>query len=1201
MNAPLPPHIRHALESVTLDDKYALDHGPAFMSGVQALVKLPMLQRLRDQRVGKNTAGFISGYRGSPLGGYDQALVKAQPHLKAHHIVFQPGVNEELAATALWGTQQLGFAPAGSNKYDGVFGIWYGKGPGVDRCGDVFKHANMAGTTPWGGVIAVAGDDHISKSSTAAHQSDHIFKACGTPVFFPASVQEVLDLGLHAFAMSRFSGVWAGMKTIQEIVESSATVMIDPDRVQLRIPTDFEMPAGGLHIRWPDHALEQEARLFHYKWYAALAYIRANRLNHNVIEGPNDRFGLIASGKAFNDTRQALLDLGLDDTTCQRLGIRLHKVAVVWPLEAQLTREFATGLQEILVVEEKRQVIEYQLKEELYNWRSDVRPHVLGKFIESEGDFSGGEWSNANPTANTLLRANADLSPTLIARAIAQRLKKLGIDADTAARMDARLAILDAKERALQLVQALPERQPWFCSGCPHNTSTKVPEGSRAMAGIGCHFMSIWMDRATVGFTQMGGEGVPWVGQQPFSHDQHMFANIGDGTYFHSGLLAVRQSIAAGVNVTYKILYNDAVAMTGGQRIGERAEGHSVLQIAQSMRAEGAARITIVTDEPDKYIGVTGLPEGVAVAHRDLLDAIQREFRTLKGTTVIIYDQTCATEKRRRRKRGSLVDPAKRVVINELVCEGCGDCGVQSNCLSVEPLETEFGRKRQINQSSCNKDYSCTKGFCPSFVTVEGGQLKKKSKGAGPSPFALGALPEPMLPMLGGVAEPVWGVVVAGVGGTGVITIGQLLGVAAHLDGRGIVTQDAGGLAQKGGATWSHVLIGASQSDIRTTRVSLAAADLVIGCDPIVTVAKETMLRMREGRTRVALNAHATPTAAFVKNGNWQNPSEACVGQVAQAVGTAALGAFSADLAATTLLGDSIYTNPMMLGFAWQKGWIPLTQAALLRAIELNAVAVDNNKAAFEWGRRAAHDPQAFERLLNPGQVVTLIKRSPLDELISRRVTFLTDYQDANYAARYQAVVERVRRVDQTEGEARLALTEAVARYLFKVMAYKDEYEVARLHTDATFQTRIADMFEGDYKLNYHLAPPLLAKKNEKGELQKRRFGPGMLVAFRLLARLKGLRGGPFDLFGRTEERRHERALISDYLASVEELLAGLGADGAPEWRAQRYRLALDIARVPEQIKGFGHVKERNLRAARLAWDGLLAQFRNPSLAQQAA
>ena len=1201
MNAPLPPHIRQALATVTLDDKYALDHGPAFMSGVQALVKLPMLQRLRDQRMGKNTAGFISGYRGSPLGGYDQALVKAQPHLKAHHIVFQPGVNEELAATALWGTQQLGFAPAGSNKYDGVFGIWYGKGPGVDRCSDVFKHANMAGTTPWGGVIAVAGDDHISKSSTAAHQSDHIFKACGTPVFFPASAQEILDLGLHAFAMSRFSGVWAGMKTIQEIVESSATVMIDPDRVQIRLPTDFEMPTGGLHIRWPDHALEQEARLFHYKWYAALAYIRANRLNHTVIEGPNDRLGLIASGKAFNDTRQALLDLGLDDGTCQRLGIRLHKVAVVWPLEAQLTREFATGLQEILVVEEKRQVIEYQLKEELYNWRNDVRPHVLGKFNEVEGDFSGGEWSNPNPTANTLLRANADLSPTLIARAIAQRLKKLGVDADTAASMDARLAILDAKERALQVVQAQPERQPWFCSGCPHNTSTKVPEGSRAMAGIGCHFMSIWMDRATVGFTQMGGEGVPWVGQQPFSHDQHMFANLGDGTYFHSGLLAVRQSIAAGVNITYKILYNDAVAMTGGQQIGERPEGHSVLQIAQSMRAEGAARIIIVTDEPDKYAKVTGLPEGVAVAHRDLLDAIQREFRTIPGTTVIIYDQTCATEKRRRRKRGTLVDPAKRVVINELVCEGCGDCGVQSNCLSVEPLDTEFGRKRQINQSTCNKDYSCTKGFCPSFVTVEGGQLKKKSKGIGPSPYALEALPEPALPTLGGGASPVWGIVVAGVGGTGVITIGQLLGVAAHLEGRGIVTQDAGGLAQKGGATWSHVLIGVSQDDIRTTRVSMAAADLVIGCDPIVAVAKETLLRMREGRTRVALNAHATPTAAFVKNGNWQNPSEACVGQITQAVGAAAVGAFSADLAATALLGDSIYTNPMMLGYAWQKGWIPLTQAALMRAIELNAVAVDNNKAAFEWGRRAAHDPQAFERLLNPGQVVTLVKRSPLDELISRRVEFLTDYQDAAYAARYQAVVARVRRADEADGEVRLALTEAVARYLFKLMAYKDEYEVARLHTDAAFHARIAGMFEGDYKLNYHLAPPLLAKKNDKGELQKRAFGPGMLMGFRLLARLKGLRGGIFDVFGRSEERRQERALIAEYLDTVEELLAGLAQGGTPEARTLRYRLALDLARVPEQIKGFGHVKARNMKAARLAWGGLLAQFRNPPAVQQAA
>ena len=1208
MNAPLPDHIRKALETVTLDDKYSLDYGRAFMSGVQALVKLPMLQHLRDQLAGKNTAGFISGYRGSPLGGYDQALWKAEKYLKAQNIIFQPGVNEELAATALWGTQQLGFAPPGSNKFDGVFGIWYGKGPGVDRCSDVFKHANMAGTTEFGGVIAVAGDDHISKSSTAAHQSDHIFKACGTPVFFPANVQEILDLGIHAFAMSRFSGVWAGMKTIQEIVESSATAMIDPERVQIKIPTDFVMPPGGVHIRWPDAALEQEARLFDFKWYAALAYIRANRLNYNVIEGKNDRFGLIASGKAYNDTRQALLDLGLDDATCQRVGIRLHKVGVVWPLEAQLTREFATGLQEILVVEEKRQVIEYQLKEELYNWRADVRPTVLGKFNEVAGSDSygsGGEWSMPNPSASTLLRANADLSPAIIARAIAQRLKKLGVDADTAARMDTQLAILDAKEKSMQVLEITgvkgADRQPWFCSGCPHNTSTKVPEGSRAMAGIGCHFMSIWMDRSTTGFTQMGGEGVPWVGQQPFSNDQHMFANLGDGTYFHSGLLAVRQSIAAGVNITYKILYNDAVAMTGGQQVGERPEGHSVVQIAQSMHAEGAMRVVVVTDEPEKYDNVT-LAGDVTVHHRDHLDEVQKMLRVIKGTTVIIYDQTCATEKRRRRKRGTMVDPAKRVVINELVCEGCGDCGVQSNCLSVEPLETEFGRKRQINQSTCNKDISCVKGFCPSFVTVEGGQLKKKDKGSGanavPSPFELGALPEPVLPSVDQIrAAGAWGIVVAGVGGTGVITIGQLLGVAAHLEGKGIVTQDAGGLAQKGGATWSYVLIGDRQDDIRTTRVGMAGADLIIGCDPIVSVGKETLLRMRAGRTHVALNSNSTPTAAFVKNGNWQNPAEQCVAEIVDVVGQTSVGVFDADAASTKLLGDSIYTNPMMLGYAWQKGWIPLEKASLLRAMELNAVAVQNNKTAFEWGCRAAHDLASVQKLLNPGSIVEFKKRETLPNIISRRVEFLTAYQDGAYAQSYQELVQKVQRAEEPlaamSGVKHLPLTEAVARYLFKLMAYKDEYEVARLHTDPAFHARVNAMFEGDFKLNYHLAPPLMAKSNEKGELQKQKFGPGMLTAFKLLAPLKVLRGGVFDIFGKTEERRQERALIVEYRNTVEEILKALTADN--------HTAAVELARIPEQIKGFGHVKARNLKAARQNWETLKTRFRTPDTVQRAA
>ena len=1181
MNAPLPEHLRQALANVTLDDKYSLSTGRAFMSGVQALVRLPMLQQERDALAGKKTGALISGYRGSPLGGYDQALWKAKPYLEKHNIVFQPGVNEELAATALWGTQQLGFAPPGSNKMDGVFGIWYGKGPGVDRCSDVFKHANMAGTTPWGGVLAVAGDDHVAKSSTAAHQSDHIFKACGLPVFFPASVQEVLDLGVHAIALSRFSGVWSGMKTIQEIVESSATADINADRVKIVLP-DFEMPPGGVHIRWPDSALEQEARLFDFKWYAALAYIRANRLNHNVIEGHNDRYGIIASGKAYNDTRQALVDLGLDNETCQRLGIRVHKVSVVWPLEAQTTREFAQGLKEILVVEEKRQIIEYQLKEELYNWPDSKRPRIVGKFDELDGNDAGGEWSVPNPLAHRLLRANADLTPTLIAKALAHRLLKLDLPSDIVMRMNAQLQIIEGKERAQNSLVLNPaaDRMPWFCSGCPHNTSTKVPEGSRAMAGIGCHFMSLWMDRSTVGFTQMGGEGTPWIGQQHFSHDQHVFANIGDGTYFHSGILAIRQSIAAGVNITYKILYNDAVAMTGGQRIGERAEGHSVVQIAQSMRAEGAVIIKVVTDEPEKYNGVA-LAEGVLVHHRDELDAIQRELRDIKGCTVIIYDQTCATEKRRRRKRGTMVDPAVRVMINELVCEGCGDCGVQSNCLSVEPLETDFGRKRTINQNTCNKDTSCLKGFCPSFISVEGGQLRKKSKEQKFSPAQLPALTLPNLPDLSSSMNA-YGIVVAGVGGTGVITIGQLLGMAAHLDGLGIVTQDSAGLAQKGGATWSHVLLAKHQDQIQTTRVSMAAADLILGCDPIVSAGKETLSRMRQGRTHVALNSHSTPTAAFVKDTQWVNPAESCAQEIVTAVGLEGLAAFDADKLSSQLMGDTIYINPMILGYAWQKGWVPLSLEALQRAIELNEVAVANNLAAFEWGRHAAQHLNAVEALLTPPQVIQFKKRDRLEDLIAQRYDFLTAYQNTAYAKRYESFVNTVKQKEQAFGKT--LLTESVAKNLFKLMAYKDEYEVARLHTDKQFLERVKTQFEGDFKVHYHLAPPLLAKRNERGHLIKQKMSPSMLLVFKALSRFKFLRGTALDIFGKTEERQTERALIQEYMDSVTEVLASLNIEN--------HSIAVQLANVPDQIKGFGHVKERNLTAAMVQWQNSMDAFR---------
>ncbi|KQY83516.1 MULTISPECIES: indolepyruvate ferredoxin oxidoreductase family protein [Roseateles] len=1177
MNAPLPEHVLRALQTVSLDDKYALDSGRAFMSGVQALVRLPMLQRTRDALAGLNTAGFISGYRGSPLGSYDQALMAAKKHLAKQNIVFQPGVNEELGATAVWGTQQLDLFPEKA-KFDGVFGLWYGKGPGVDRCIDVFKHANMAGTSKHGGVIAIAGDDHIAKSSTAAHQSDHVFKAVGFPTFFPSSVQDILDMGLHAFAMSRFSGLWAGMKTIQEIVESSASVSVDPDRVNILMPEDFQMPEGGLHIRWPDPPLEQEARMMNFKWYAALAYIRANRLNYNVIEGPNDRFGLITSGKAFNDTRQALHDLGLDDDTCRRIGIRLHKVNVVWPLEAQIAREFASGLQEILVVEEKRQIIEYQVKEELYNWRADVRPNVLGKF--DAGDAEGGEWSVPNPSDHWLLRPQADLTPALIARAIAKRLKKLGVDSDIAARLDARLAVIDAKEASLKAEEKTAggaDRTPWFCSGCPHNTSTRVPDGSRAVGGIGCHYMVTWMPgRNTATFTQMGGEGVPWVGQAPFTDEKHIFSNLGDGTYFHSGSLAIRQSIAAGVNITYKILYNDAVAMTGGQQVGERPEGHTVIQIMNSVISEGVKKLVIVTDEPEKYEGVALAP-GVTVHHRDELDEIQRQFREIEGTTVIIYDQTCATEKRRRRKRGKLVDPAKRVVINELVCEGCGDCSVQSNCLSIEPVETDFGRKRQINQNTCNKDYSCVKGFCPSFVTVEGGELKKPKKEGRKSPFDAGLpqLPMPIIPN----PEEAWGIVVGGVGGTGVITIGQLLGMAAHLEGKGVITQDAAGLAQKGGATWSHIQIANSPDAIFCTKVGTAEADLVIACDAIVAANKATLAVMREGRTYVALNTHGSPTATLVNDANWSFPGAACEQAVGAAVGPQHLGSFDAEEVAVKLLGDSLYTNPLMLGYAWQQGRVPLSYDALMRAIELNGVQVDNNKAAFEWGRRCAHDLKSVQALYAAQAVIQLVKRQSVDEIVAKRVDFLTGYQNAAYAAEYKAFVDKVRAAEAKLGSG-TKLTEAVARYLFKLMAYKDEYEVARLHTQTGFADKIAGMFEGDYKIVHHLAPPLLARKNNKGEMVKRPFGPWIRPAFGLLAKLKGLRGTAFDVFGHTEERKMERRWIADYRAGIERALARLSAQTLAD--------AVELARVPEDIRGYGHVKARHEQVARAKWDALI-------------
>ena len=1172
MNAPVHPH------EIGLEDKYTLPSGRAFMTGTQALVRLPMLQRVRDLAAGLNTGGFISGYRGSPVGGFDQALWKAQSHLTGHHIKFQPGVNEDLAATAIWGTQQVNLFP--DAKYDGVFAMWYGKGPGVDRCGDVFKHANSAGTSKHGGVLVLAGDDHAAKSSTLAHQSEHVFKACCIPLLNPSSVQEYLDLGLHGFAMSRFSGCWVAFKCVTDVIESGAVVELDPRRVKTLTPPDFAMPPGGLNIRWPDGFLEQEARLLDYKVYAALAYCRTNKLDRIVWDSPRARLGIVTTGKSYGDTLQALADLGIDERVARDVGIRLYKVAMSWPLEPQGARRFSEGLEEILVVEEKRQVIEYQIKEELYNWREGMRPpRVVGKFDDN------GEWSIAEgqPAGNWLLPAHYELSPALITKALASRFARLGLDQLLGNRLGGKygegVAYLEFKEKALARPRVVANRSPYFCSGCPHNTSTRVPEGSRAMAGIGCHFMALWMDRNTATFTHMGGEGASWIGQAHFTECPHVFANIGDGTYFHSGLLAIRAAVAAGVSMTYKILYNDAVAMTGGQHIDGPLDP---ARVSRQIAAEGVNPIVAVVDEKEPLPAGLDWAPGVTIRKREELDAVQRELRDMKGVSAIIYVQTCANEKRRRRKRDEFPDPPKRVLINELVCEGCGDCNAKSNCLSVEPLETEFGRKRTINQSACNKDYSCLGGFCPSFVTVEGGSLRKGKAASPDGNLDFPQLPEPQAPAL----DKPYGVLVTGIGGMGVLTIGQIVAMAAHLEGKGATVLDMSGLAQKFGPVMSHVRIARSPEEIHSVRVGTGAADLVLGCDLVVASGTEALSKMNDKSTKVLVNATVSPTADFVKNPDWQLPGTDLQADIVEAAGAKNVDFVPAGKLATALMGDAIATNMFMLGYAFQKGWVPLAETSLARAIELNGVAVEFNRKAFLWGRRAAADPSRVEQLATPADVIPISQAFSrnLDELIARRVEFLTGYQDAAYAARYRALVERVRAAESKLG-ADTALTEAVARYTFKLMAYKDEYEVARLHSDPAFMRKIQGMFEGDYKLKFHLAPPIFNKPDPiTGEARKSEFGPWMKIAFRILAKLKLLRGTALDIFGYTEERRIERRLIGEYEATVAELLGRLSREN--------HALAVEIASVPEQIRGYGHVKRRHLDSAKKKEAGLLAQFR---------
>jgi len=1147
-----------ALRDVKLDDKYDLGHSHVFVTGFQALVRLCLMQKELDRRRGLNTAGYVTGYRGSPLGGLDGQFQRAAPFLTKSDVRFQGGINEDLAATAVWGTQQAELR--GEGKYDGVFAMWYGKGPGVDRTGDVFRHANLAGTAKNGGVLALMGDDHTAESSTTAHQSEYHFIDVMIPILNPAGVQEVLDYGLYGWAMSRFTGAWVALKTMHETIESTAAIDASLERINIVIPSDFQMPEGGLNIRLNDPILAQEARLHDFKRDAMLAFVRANKLNRAITSGGRDpKIGIITTGKSYLDVRQAFDELGIDEVKCNELGLRLYKVGCPWPLSRRELQDFASGLDLVIVVEEKRSLIEVQVREELYGTAN--QPVCIGKRDEQ------GNW---------LFPVKGALDPNEVAICIGERLLKYHRNDDIAQRV----ARLKEFQRIAAETRDIAQRIPYFCSGCPHNSSTVVPEGMRAYAGIGCHFMAQWMDRSTLGYTQMGGEGANWVGEAPFSKRGHVFQNIGDGTYNHSGYMAIRAAIAAKTNITYKILFNDAVAMTGGQA---NDGGLTVPQVARQVAAEGAKRVVVVTDEPDKYPSDTAWPTGLTIHHRDDLMEVQKGLAEIPGVTVLIYDQTCAAEKRRRRKRHTFPDPDKRVIINELVCEGCGDCGVKSNCVSVQPLGTEWGRKRTIDQSSCNKDFSCVKGFCPSFVTVHGAKLKK---GAGvAADHELPVLPEPKLPAI----ARTYNIIITGVGGTGIVTIGGILGMAAHLEGRGVGVLDMAGLAQKGGAVFSYIRFAETPQDIHAIRVAAGRADLVLGGDIVVAGTRKILAAVKHGATEMVVNTAEFLPGEFTRNADFSLPSERLKRTITADAGSDKTHFIDATSLTTALFGQSIGTNMFLVGYAYQLGAIPLSAAAIERAIELNGEAVGMNKAAFHWGRRAAVDRAQVDALVKPATAATSDARhlsESFDETVARRVKFLTAYQNAAYAARYRAAVDRVKAAEAARAPGKCGLADAVARYLFKLMAYKDEYEVARLYSDGAFVQQVAGTFEGNnLRFEFHLAPPLLARRDRTTGLpRKMSFGPWLLPAFRLLAKLKFLRGTPFDPFGRTLERRTERKLIEDYESMLDQVLAALTPDN--------HHLAVGLAAIPEKIRGFGYVKERHLLAAKADEAALLEQFR---------
>ncbi|MCQ8894923.1 indolepyruvate ferredoxin oxidoreductase family protein [Limnobacter humi] len=1196
MNAPTTPQqlqTQPLLHDVRLDDRYTLTKGRVLLTGAQALVRLTLLQAQRDRLAGLNTGGFVSGYRGSPLGGVDQAFWAAKPHLNAYNIRFQPGLNEDLAATSVWGSQQLNLYPDAT--VDGVFGLWYGKGPGVDRSLDVFKHANAAGTSPLGGVLLVAGDDHAAKSSTLPHQSDHVLKAALMPVLFPSSVQEILDFGLLGYAMSRYAAVWVGFKTVADVVECCTTVEVDPERQRIVLPTDFNMPTGGLNIRWPDTPLDQETRLLDHKLYAALAFCRANGLNRTVIDSPNARFGIVATGKAYQDTLQALRDLGLSPDRCAELGIRVHKVGMVWPLDAIGIRQFAQGLREILVVEEKRQLVEYQIKEELYAWRADVRPKVYGKFDErlTEDGREGGEWSI--PQGQWLLPSHGELDPATVARAIARRLLSLPLGEEVRRVIQARLHTIEQREQVSLPDHSTVERKPYFCSGCPHNTSTVVPEGSRAMAGIGCHYMAVWMDRNTQTYTQMGGEGVPWIGQAPFTRTPHVFANLGDGTYFHSGLLAIRASVAAGVNITYKILYNDAVAMTGGQKLDGTL---TVPQLTRQLDAEAVQRIVIVSDQPDRHRVQQPddpMAPGVQVFDRRDLDTVQRTLREVAGTTVLIYEQTCASEKRRRRKRTDprtglplYPNPARRVVINPRVCEGCGDCSAVSNCLSIEPLPTPWGVKRTINQSTCNKDMRCLEGLCPSLVTVEQAELITPDRNLDRAHWMslIERLPEPAFDSHPDAFTGRYSILVNGVGGTGVVTIGAWLTMAAHIQGRSAQALDMAGLAQKGGAVFSHVQIAAHDHDLASPKIPVGEANLMLGGD-LITSAHPKTLELLAQDARVVVNVDASPTADFIHQRDWQAPVAALHQDLRRALGQsgARYDNLHAQALAADFLGDSVYSNAMLLGFAWQKGWLPLHHAALRKAIELNAVQVENNQFAFELGRLMAENPTALSTHRGADAQHAVLQPETPSAHFRRLCSELVSYQNARFGQQFQQRMERLKPAFDAKHQGRLWLN--LCDSYFRVLAFKDEYEVARLHSDMAWQRSVLDRFQAGAQLVFHLAPEWLAGQALRPE-KKRLVKPAQPL-FKCLAALKWLRGRWLDPFKNSTDCKNQQQLRQRF----ESLLELLQNDPT---LLQNSKAIEDLLTLFDSVKGYGQVRRQTYERVQPQLDAALNRLKAPNL-----